>query len=90
MFNQDFFQDAWKYKDNPNLRIVWFEEMKKDFINVIRETSKYVGYHLTELKVLTLDDFLHIKNQKKHGAASLANGNADVVLVKRPSFLIIL
>ncbi len=90
MFNQDFFQDAWKYKDNPNLRIVWFEEMKKDFINVIRETSKYVGYHLTELKVLTLDDFLHIKNQKKHGAASLANGNAEVVQVKRPSFLIML
>ena len=40
-----------KYKNEPNLKIVWFEEMKKDLIAVIREMSSFLGYHLTEPKV---------------------------------------
>jgi len=36
--------------------------------------NSFLGYHLTELKVLTLDDFLFIDNHRKHGAESLSNG----------------
>jgi hypothetical protein len=31
--------------------MVWYEQMKKDLIAVIRDMSKFLGYHLTELKV---------------------------------------
>jgi hypothetical protein len=27
-----YFQDAWKYKDEANLKILWFEDMKKDLV----------------------------------------------------------
>ena len=50
-------------------------------IKVIRELSGFLGYHLTELKVLTLDDHLHIKNHRVHGAEAMANGNKEVVQV---------
>ncbi len=43
-----------KYRDNPNFKMVWYEEMKKNLITVIRDMSKFVGYHLTELKVITI------------------------------------
>ena len=47
-------QEAWKRRDQPNMRIVWYEDLKKDLIQAIREMSKFLGYHLTELKILTL------------------------------------
>ena len=46
------FQEALKYRDHENFKMVWFEEMKKDLISVIRDMSKFLGYHLTELKVI--------------------------------------
>ena len=39
--------------------------MKKDLISVIRETSKFLGYHMTELQILRLDDHLYIDNFRK-------------------------
>ena len=45
--------------------------MKKDLIRVIRDMSKFLGYHLTELKILTLDDHLYIDNLRKNHAASM-------------------
>ena len=59
------FQTAWKYKDHPNMKIMWFEDMKKDLISKIKELSNFLGYHLTELKVLQLDDLLYIDNFRK-------------------------
>jgi hypothetical protein len=44
------------------MKILWFEEMKKDLISVIRDTSKFLGKHLTDYRVLQLDDHLYIDN----------------------------
>ncbi len=45
-------QAAWKYRNHPNMRLLWFEDMKKDLKPIIRDLSKFLGRHLTELKVL--------------------------------------
>ena len=47
------------------MKILWFEDMKKDLISVIKDVSKYIGYHMTELKVLELDDHLYVDNFRK-------------------------
>ena len=44
------------------MKIMWFEDMKKDLISVIKDVAKFIGYHMTELKVLQLDDHLYIDN----------------------------
>ena len=36
--------------------------MKKDLIGVIKDVSRFIGYHMTELQVLRLDDHLYIDN----------------------------
>ena len=59
------FQSAWQRKSHPNLKIMWFEDMKKDLISVIRDVSQFIGYHMTELKILQLDDLLYIDNLRK-------------------------
>ena len=47
------------------MKIVWFEDMTKNMIKSIREVASFAGYHLTELKVLQLDDLLYIDNFRK-------------------------
>ena len=44
------------------MKIIWYEDMKADLISIIREMATFLGKHLTELKVLELDDFLYIDN----------------------------
>ena len=44
---------------------MWFEDMKRNLIPVIRDVANFLGYHLTELKVLQLDDHLYIDNFRK-------------------------
>ena len=58
--------------------MVWFEDMKKDFSKVIRETAAFVGHDLSEEQVDTLTEFLDITSQWKHGAKSMANGNEEM------------
>jgi len=66
-------KSAWKYKDHPNMKIVWFEEIKEDMMKVIREISKFIGYHMTEYKILKLDDHLYIDNFRQ----LLVEGSGD-------------
>ena len=44
------------------MKVLWFEDMKNDLIKVIKDVSKFIGYHMTELQVLRLDDHLYIDN----------------------------
>jgi hypothetical protein len=44
--------------------MVWYEDMKKDLISVIRGMSKFLGYHLTELKVNSFCIFLNSSKEK--------------------------
>ena len=38
-------------KDNPNFKIIWFEEMKTDLPKVIRDLCNFLGYELSPEKV---------------------------------------
>ena len=35
-------QDAWKYKDEANLKILWFEDMKKDLVSFNKSCTAYL------------------------------------------------
>ena len=73
-------RSAWDHRNHPNMKIIWYEDMKINLISIIREVAGFLGKHLTELKILELDDFLYIdnfrelyseKNQKSGGTRNL-------------------
>jgi hypothetical protein len=49
-----FLQEAYKRRHHPNLKILQFEKMKENLSQVIRDTSKFLGYPLTHRQVQTL------------------------------------
>ena len=61
------------------MKFLWFEDIKKDMMKVMREVSIFIGHHMTEYKILKLDDHLHIDNFRKimlaanGGDAKMAN-----------------
>ena len=55
------------------MKIVWFEEMKKDMMQIIRDISNFIGYHMTEYKILKLDDHLYIDNFRQMMVQSMGD-----------------
>ena len=55
-------QGAWMHRHHPNMKFIWFEDMKNNLISTIRDVSTFLNIHLTELKILQIDDFLYIDN----------------------------
>ena len=44
------------------MKFLWFEDMTKDIASAIQDVAQFLGYHLTQYKVLLLDDHMHIDN----------------------------
>ncbi len=67
----------WKNRNHPNVLLLWFEDMKKDLLPIIRQTAAHVGKHLTELRVLQLDDHLYFDNFKKNPSVNMEMWNDE-------------
>ena len=44
------------------MKFLWYEDMKKDLIPVLRGLCAFTGRHLTEYRILKLDDFVYVDN----------------------------
>ena len=65
----DFFYhqlSGWKNRDNPNVKFVWYEEMKKDQMGVIRDLSTFLDHPLTEDQMAKLAKHLKFENMKNN------------------------
>ena len=68
-----------KRKDHPNLKIYWYEDMKKDHLAVLKDICHFTGYSFTDAKLEELRDHLTIdsmrnvavENSKKQGAGDI-------------------
>ena len=56
---------AYNMKDNPNVKIVWFEEMKTDLPKVIQDLCDFLGYELSADKISALVDHVSIANMRQ-------------------------
>ena len=57
-------------KDDPNIMLVWYEDMLEDLPNVIREVCEFLGKSLTEEEISRLSDSLQIDNFRLLGSAN--------------------
>ena len=51
-----FQKDALSFKDNPNLKIVWYEDLTTNFERQVKELAEFTGYEMTDenMKVIIL------------------------------------
>ena len=53
----NFYAPGWKRQDHPNLRLFWFEAMKKDPKRVIAEIAQHTGYSLSEKELESIEEY---------------------------------
>ena len=53
-------------KNHPNVKFLWYEDMKRDLPKAIREVAKFLGKELNESQVAALADYLDVKNMKQN------------------------
>ena len=56
---------AHQMRDNPNVKIVWFEDMKRDLPAVIQDLCDFLGYELSDEKTSALVDHVSIENMRR-------------------------
>ena len=61
-----------KYKDHPNMKVMWFEDLKDDLKGFIRAAAEHIGRKdFPEAKVDLLADHLAIENFKNNPACNM-------------------
>jgi len=58
-------ESGWKRRDHKNMKLFWYEELKKDQKKIIKDICKFIGYELSEEQINKLDDFLQFDNYQK-------------------------
>ena len=58
-------QGAWSKRDNPNMKFIWYEEIKHRQRDVLRDLSVFVGHPLSEDKITELIGHTSIESMRK-------------------------
>uniref|UniRef100_A0A7M5V297 Sulfotransferase domain-containing protein n=1 Tax=Clytia hemisphaerica TaxID=252671 RepID=A0A7M5V297_9CNID len=61
----------WSRREQDNILIVSYEEMKKDLASVIRKIADFLGKEITDEDVAKIVDFTNIENMKKNPMSNL-------------------
>ena len=79
-----YFKGAWKRRNEPNLKIVWYEDLKADLTGAIHDLASFVGSSNNDEEVVEkLSHFLDIDNYRKAVIESVENdGNAKKAVEK--------
>jgi hypothetical protein len=65
-----------KHRNHSNLKVIWFEDMKRDLAGVIRDVATFLDRKLSDENVEKLVEHLHIDNFRKITTEMLAGGDA--------------
>ena len=61
---------AYNARNNPNLKFLWFEDMKRDQKKVTRELARFLNVPVTEEQLEALEQHVKFENMKKRAAAN--------------------
>merc|ERR1712215_21724 len=62
--------EAVNLRNNPNIKFLWYEDMKKDLQSTIRDVAEFLDKDLSDQEIAILADYLDLKNMKKTPAVN--------------------
>ena len=64
-------RSAWERRFHPNLKTIWYEDMKRDIVPVIKDLCYFIGQPLTADKIRELEDAQGIKKFRERQVSSV-------------------
>ena len=65
---------GWKLRDHPNVKFLWFEDMKRDQKAAIKSLCDFLEHPLSEDQVDMLENYISFDNMKKNSNATPVAG----------------
>jgi len=62
---------GWALKDHPNMRFMWYEDMKKDIKKEVLDTCNFIDHPLAPEKLEELLDHISLGSMKKNPAVNM-------------------
>jgi len=63
-------QSGWELKDHPNVKFIWYEDMKADTRKVVKELTEFLNHPLTDEKIDDLTQHISFDAMKMNRAAN--------------------
>ena len=75
----DHLKGAWKHRNHPNMKFLWYEDMKKNTVKEVSDIATFVNHPLSEDKVVDLVEHLQFSNMKERASnqSSQIGGKED-------------
>ncbi len=58
-------KSAWKHRDHPNMKFLWYEDIRADLPNAIRQLADFLGQEMDDGEIAALSDLMQIDNYRK-------------------------
>ena len=63
-------KEAVSMMNNPNMKFLWYEDMKRDLPAAIRDVASFLNKDLKDSDIAALADYLDVKNMKQNPAVN--------------------
>jgi len=63
-------KEAFNLMGNPNMKFLWYEDMKRDLPAAIRDVARFLNKDLKDSEIAALAEYLDVKNMKKNPAVN--------------------
>ena len=73
----DHLKSAWKHRSHPNMKFLWYEDMRKNTMKEVTELAKFVDHPLSEAKIEELVEHLRFQNMKERSANQMGGANSN-------------
>jgi len=70
-------KSGWNRRNHPNVKFIWFEDMKKNQREIIEESADFLGFHLTTKQVSQLEAHLHIDAFRNNKSVNMTSNYSE-------------
>ena len=74
----DHLKSAWKLRDHPNMKFIWYEDMKKNTIKEVSDLADFLKHPLSVDKIDDLVQHLSFSNMKQRAADKMGGENSSL------------
>ena len=67
----DHLKSAWKHRNHPNMKFIWYEDLRKNTIKEVSDISTFVNHPLSKSKIAELVEHLTFSNMKERAAKQM-------------------
>ena len=68
-------KSGWKHRSHPNMKFVWYEDMKKNTAKEVSSMATFVNHPMSEDKIGELVEHLKFSNMKERASQQMGGNN---------------